>query len=87
MLGMPVKKARRRLSPSAEPFRELSMILRNPTPARPTAAKTATRDAATRIRLAQFQHSTDPQAAAIATATALLLPLLTRIVEAMECQE
>ena len=63
------------------------MILHNPNHERPTAAKTATRDAATRIRLAQLQHSTDHQAAAIATATALLLPLLTRIVEAMECQE
>ena len=41
-------------------------------------------DAVTRLRLIKLQHSTDPQAAALATSVSLLLSRLDRIIALLE---
>ncbi len=41
-------------------------------------------DVVERLRLVRLQHSTNPQAAAIATSVSLLLPRLDRLIRLME---
>ena len=60
------------------------MILQPNARSSPRPSTTSNAEAVARLRLAQFQHSTDQHVAVIATAVSLLLPRFDRLLAAME---